>query len=120
VDRIGDEFPLEAVAPRYPGEVASRYRYLDGAGEIGVISSVTNPFCGGCTRLRLSADGRLYTCLFAATGTDLRSLLRQGADDQAIRAFITGTWAGRSDRYSEQRTSETRVRRRVEMSYIGG
>ncbi len=123
VERIGAELPLEPVAPNYPGEVARRFRYLDGEGEIGVITSVTQPFCGDCTRARLSAEGKLYTCLFATEGTDLRALLRGGATNEEIQATIEGVWRGRADRYSEVRTEETAAGRggaRIEMSYIGG
>jgi cyclic pyranopterin phosphate synthase len=119
VARIGAEFPLEPVAPAYRGEVAERYRYLDGAGEIGVIASVTQPFCGDCTRARLSADGRLYTCLFAVRGHDLRAILRSDAPDR-VEEVIRAVWTRRADRYSEIRTEETSSLRRVEMSYIGG
>jgi cyclic pyranopterin phosphate synthase len=121
---IGGQWPLEPVGPAYPGEVAARYRYRDGAGEIGVIASVTQPFCRGCTRARLSADGQLYTCLFAATGHDLRGPLRAGSSDQALREQISAIWTGRTDRYSEQRTRQTsrtqQVKPKVEMSRIGG
>ncbi len=120
VRRIDDVFPLEPIEPAYAGEVARRWRYRDGAGEIGVIASVTQPFCGGCTRARISAEGKLYTCLFAARGTDLRELLRAGADDGALRDAITGVWARRDDRYSELRTDATAALPKVEMSYIGG
>ena len=123
ISLIGRHWPLEPVAPTYPGEVARRYRYRDGAGEIGVIASVTQPFCHGCTRARLSADGKLYTCLFAGAGHDLRGPLRAGASDQALREQIAVIWARRTDRYSEQRTRRTRqqpVRPKVEMSRIGG
>jgi cyclic pyranopterin phosphate synthase len=112
--------PLEPLQPNYPGEVASRYRYGDGAGEIGVIASVTQPFCADCTRARLSADGGLYTCLFATTGRDLRGLLRAGASDDDIRGTIAATWVERTDRYSEQRSSETAGLHKIEMSFIGG
>ncbi|MBM4420750.1 MAG: GTP 3',8-cyclase MoaA [Chloroflexi bacterium] len=118
--RIGKEWPIEPVDADYPGEVAERWRYKDGAGEIGVISSVTQPFCSACTRARLSAEGSLYTCLFASAGTDLRALVRSGASEEALRAAIEGVWSARTDRYSELRTSETKDRQRVEMSYIGG
>jgi cyclic pyranopterin phosphate synthase len=117
---VGAEFPLEPIPPAYPGEVATRYRYLDGAGEIGVIASVSRPFCGDCTRARLSADGQLYTCLFATTGHDLRALVRGGADDGQIAIALDNIWAARDDRYSEIRTAETARLPKVEMSYIGG
>jgi cyclic pyranopterin phosphate synthase len=120
VRTIGAEFPLEPVEPAYRGEVAERYRYLDGAGEIGVIASVTQPFCGDCTRARISADGKLYTCLFAVRGHDLRAILRSGADDDEIEERIRAVWQRRTDRYSELRTEETSALRKVEMSYIGG
>jgi cyclic pyranopterin phosphate synthase len=113
-------WPLEPVEPNYQGEVARRYRYRDGAGEIGVIASVTQPFCRVCTRARLSADGQLYTCLFASRGHDLRSLLREGASDDKIAEGLTTIWARRADRYSESRTAETRPLPKVEMSRIGG
>ncbi len=121
---IGGRWPLEPVAPAYHGEVARRYRYRDGAGEVGVIASVTQPFCRGCTRARLSAEGKLYTCLFAGTGHDLRGPLRGGASDQALRGQVAAIWTRRTDRYSELRTLQTvgkdKVTRRVEMSHIGG
>jgi cyclic pyranopterin phosphate synthase len=117
---IEREFPLEAVEPAYRGEVAGRYRYRDGAGEIGVISSVTQPFCADCTRARLSADGSLYTCLFATEGHDLRKLLREGASDDDIRVAVLGVWAARDDRYSELRSADTAGLKRIEMSFIGG
>jgi GTP 3',8-cyclase len=123
VERIGAEMPLDPVDPAYPGEVARRWRYRDGGGEIGVITSVTRPFCGGCTRARLSAEGKLYTCLFATEGTDLRALLRGGASDDDLAAAIAGVWRAREDRYSELRTGETAKApgvRKIEMSYIGG
>ena len=120
VRTIGAEFPLEPVESAYRGEVAERYRYLDGAGEIGVIASVTQPFCGDCTRARISADGKLYTCLFAVRGHDLRAVLRSGAGDAEIEQAIGEVWTRRTDRYSELRTEETGALRKVEMSYIGG
>ncbi len=120
VDFIGARWPLEPIAPTYPGEVASRFRYLDGGGEIGVIGSVTQPFCGSCTRLRLSAEGQLYTCLFSGSGTDLKGPLRSGASDKDLRSLIDGTWTRRTDRYSEIRSEATPGWQRVEMSYIGG
>ncbi len=117
---VSAEFPLEPMPPTKPGEVAERYRYLDGAGEVGVIASVSRPFCGTCDRARLSADGQLYTCLFATRGHDLRSVLRGGASDAAISATLRGIWEGRDDRYSELRSLETVDLPKVEMSYIGG
>jgi len=117
---ISGEFPLEPVEQAYRGEVANRYRYRDGAGEIGVIASVTQPFCGDCTRARLSADGKLYTCLFAVRGHDLRALVRGGSSDEELSATIAGIWGARDDRYSELRTAETADLAKVEMSYIGG
>jgi GTP 3',8-cyclase len=117
---LQEHWSLDPVDPNYPGEVASRYRYADGAGEIGLISSVTQPFCGGCTRARISADGQLYTCLFAALGHDLRTPLREGADDAQLAAAVRGIWAGRSDRYSETRAAGGADEPKVEMSYIGG
>jgi cyclic pyranopterin phosphate synthase len=120
VARIDGEFPLEPVPPAYPGEVANRWRYRDGAGEIGVIASVTKPFCGACTRARLSAEGRLYTCLFAVRGHDLRSLARGGASDDEIDEAIARVWSVRTDRYSELRSEATPDLPKVEMSYIGG
>jgi cyclic pyranopterin phosphate synthase len=120
VRTIGAEFPLEPVDAAYRGEVAQRYRYRDGGGEIGVIASVTQPFCGDCTRARLSADGKLYTCLFALRGHDLRSVLRSGATDDDLDEAIRAVWARRTDRYSERRTEKTSALRKVEMSYIGG
>ena len=120
VERIGAVFPLQPVDAAYRGEVAQRFRYRDGAGEVGVIASVTQPFCGDCTRARISAEGKLYTCLFAVRGTDLRALLRGGASDDALRDAIAGVWARRSDRYSELRTEQTSSLPRIEMSYIGG
>jgi cyclic pyranopterin phosphate synthase len=120
VRRISEAYPLEPVDPNYTGEVAERWRYQDGAGEIGVISSVTQAFCRDCNRMRLSTEGSLYTCLFAQQGHDLKSLLRGGADDDAIRDSIAAVWRARDDRYSEVRTAETAKVRKVEMSYIGG
>jgi cyclic pyranopterin phosphate synthase len=120
VRRISARWPLEAIDPNYSGEVAERWRYLDGAGEIGVISSVTQAFCSTCTRMRLSTEGSLYTCLFAQSGHDLKSLLRAGASDDELRNEIAAVWQGRADRYSEIRTAETAKNKKVEMSYIGG
>lgn len=121
VARIDAEIPLVPTESNYRGEVASRYRYKDGSGEIGVIASVTKPFCGDCTRLRLSAEGQIYTCLFASVGTDLRGPMRDGATDIELEAIIVGTWGGRVDRYSEERASITKPReKKVEMYHIGG
>jgi cyclic pyranopterin phosphate synthase len=122
VGAVDAMFPLEVVEPAYRGEVARRWRYRDGSGEIGVISSVTQPFCGDCTRARISADGRLYTCLFASTGHDLRALIRTSPDDEELRDAIAAVWTRRIDRYSELRTAQTAqaAEPRVEMSYIGG
>jgi cyclic pyranopterin phosphate synthase len=120
VAKIGARWPLEPVASEYRGEVAQRYRYVDGAGEIGVISSVSEPFCGDCTRARLSADGQLFTCLFASSGHDLRGVLRSGATDADLTDALRAIWAGRDDRYSELRALQTVEGPRVEMSFIGG
>lgn len=120
VGRIGAVFPVEPVGANYPGEVAERWRYSDGKGEIGLISSVTQAFCRDCTRLRLSTDGKLYTCLFATQGRDIRALLRRGSDDPEIANFVASVWRGRGDRYSEVRAAETPRPGKVEMSYIGG
>lgn len=121
VSRIDAVLPLEPVPPNYPGEVARRYRFRDGSGEIGVIASVTQPFCGGCTRLRLSPEGSLFTCLFAAAGTDLRAPLRAGASDGELEQIVRGVWHRRTDRYSEIRSSLTEPRQqKVEMYHIGG
>jgi cyclic pyranopterin phosphate synthase len=120
VRRISERWPLEPVEANYEGEVAERWRYRDGAGEIGVISSVTQAFCSSCTRMRLSTEGSLYTCLFAQSGHDLKGLLRAGASDDELRNEIAAVWQGRRDNYSEVRTAETAKARKVEMSYIGG
>src|SRR5688500_4661544 len=120
VEMIAREWAIEPVAANYFGEVASRYRYSDGAGEFGVITSVTKPFCGSCTRIRLSATGEVYTCLFAGKGHDLRSLLRGGATDQELRAALSKIWLDRDDRYSEIRSEATAGLHKVEMSQIGG
>jgi cyclic pyranopterin phosphate synthase len=117
---VGAEFPVEPMPPTHPGEVAQRYRYTDGAGEIGVIASVSRPFCGDCSRARLSADGQLYTCLFATSGHDLRAHLRGGADDAAVADALRRVWNARTDRYSELRSADTLALPKVEMSYIGG
>jgi cyclic pyranopterin phosphate synthase len=121
VSRIGAIWPVEPVDAARPGEVAKRYRYLDGGGEFGVISSVTQPFCRTCGRARLSPEGQLYTCLFGRRGTDLRAPLRQGASDDEVRALLERTWRRRADRYSEVRTANAEPPAdRVEMSHIGG
>jgi cyclic pyranopterin phosphate synthase len=120
VRTIDAELPLEPVDRAYRGEVAARWRYRDGSGEIGLITSVTQPFCGDCTRARISAEGKLYTCLFALKGHDLRALLRAGPTDEELRAFVGGVWSVRKDRYSELRSEQTRELPKVEMSYIGG
>ena len=120
VERIDAELPLEPLDPNYRGEVARRYRYRDGGGEIGVITSITQPFCGDCTRARLSPEGELYTCLFGATGFDLRALLRGGAGDDELGDAIARVWRIREDRYSDLRTDATDELERVEMSHIGG
>jgi cyclic pyranopterin phosphate synthase len=121
VERINARWPLEAVAPQYPGEVATRYRFRDGIGEVGMISSISNPFCGGCSRARLSSEGLLYTCLFATKGADLRTPLRDGADDDALRDLLRNIWLGRADRYSEERAARRDQHpHKIEMHYIGG
>jgi GTP 3',8-cyclase len=120
LDRVRAESPLEALPPNYPGEVARRFRRLQGGGEIGIISSVTKPFCQGCTRARLSADGRLYLCLFASAGLDLRQPLRAGATDAELSAIIASAWRARSDRYSEIRSTQTTHSPKTEMSLLGG
>jgi cyclic pyranopterin phosphate synthase len=121
VRRIDRVYPLEPIDPNYPGEVASRWRYRDGAGEIGVIASVTRPFCHDCTRARLSSIGELYTCLFGSTGTDLRAVLRGGGGEDELDALVRRVWTNRADRYSELRARATTLpRAKVEMSYIGG
>jgi cyclic pyranopterin phosphate synthase len=127
IDRIAAELPVEAVDPNYPGEVASRWRYADGGGEIGVITSVSAPFCGDCTRARLTTEGAMVTCLFADGGIDLRAPLRSGASNDVLRELIASTWASRKDRYSEERADLLQIdgvgdrrRDRVEMYQIGG
>jgi cyclic pyranopterin phosphate synthase len=117
---IDTEFPLMPIDPNYAGEVAERWTYRDGSGEIGVIASVTQAFCSGCTRVRLSTDGQFYTCLFATSGHDLRRLLREGHSDEQIAAAIAGIWQNRNDRYSELRGAGVPVVKKIEMSYIGG
>jgi cyclic pyranopterin phosphate synthase len=120
LDALQRHWPLERLAANYPGEVANRYRYCDGAGEVGVIASVTQPFCGNCTRARVSAEGKLHTCLFANHGHDLRAMLRDGSGDERIAERVRVIWATRADRYSEARTAETGPIPKIEMSYIGG
>src|SRR5579864_1438073 len=120
VERIGAVWPLDPVDPESPDSTSLRWRYRDGKGEIGVIASVTKPFCGGCSRARLSAEGRLFTCLFALRGHDLRAPLRSGATDEELAERLRGVWTRRTDRYSELRTAGTADLPKVEMSYIGG
>src|SRR5512139_555365 len=120
IKRISAEMPLEPLDPNYPGEVAERWRYKDGGGEVGVIASVTQAFCRTCNRARLSAEGKLYTCLFAVQGHDFRSLLRNGASDEEISQAIGRVWSIRTDRYSELRSDNTVKLPKVEMSHIGG
>jgi cyclic pyranopterin phosphate synthase len=120
VARIHDYYPLASQDPNYTGEVAERWRYLDGGGEIGVISSVTQAFCHTCTRIRMSTEGKLFTCLFATDGYDIRALLRDNRSDDDLLRAIRAVWRHRDDRYSEIRTAETARQRKVEMSYIGG
>ncbi|MGH2831170.1 MAG: GTP 3',8-cyclase MoaA [Solirubrobacteraceae bacterium] len=117
---IDAEWPLEPLPANYRGEVATRYRYRDGAGQIGLLASVTKPFCGSCTRARLSADGKLYTCLFAARGHDLRNALRSGASERQLAEQIRSVWSARADRYSETRAAQSAPAEKIEMSYIGG
>jgi GTP 3',8-cyclase len=120
IRRIGESMPLESVDASYVGEVAERWRFKDGGGEIGVISSVTQAFCNTCTRARLSTDGKIFTCLFAEHGVDFRAMMRSGASDDDVAALLAGLWETRADRYSEIRTADTAKARKVEMSYIGG
>jgi GTP 3',8-cyclase len=121
IESLHAVYPVEPIAPNYQGEVARRYRYLDGGGEVGLIASVTQPFCGNCTRVRLSPDGSIFTCLFAGTGTDLKEPIRSGATDGELGSLIDAVWTKRADRYSEIRSSQTvSIGQRVEMSYIGG
>ncbi len=121
--RIGERWPLQPMQPQYRGEVAERYAFADGQGELGFISAVSQPFCGDCSRARLSSDGVMYTCLFATQGTSLRAVLRGGVSDDALLDSIRDIWLGRADRYSEQR-AELRAaqddRQKIEMYYIGG
>jgi cyclic pyranopterin phosphate synthase len=120
VEMVGAVWPAEPVDPDYRGEVADRYRYLDGSGEFGIISSVTRPFCRDCTRARLSADGKLYTCLFAVAGRDVRAVLRDGSSDEQLVAFLAETWRARDDRYSELRAQSTSDLPKIEMFAMGG
>jgi len=120
IKTIDAEMPVEPLDPNYRGEVAERWRYKDGGGEIGVIASVTQAFCSSCTRARLSAEGKLYTCLFAVKGQDFRDLMRAGATDDEISQVITRVWGRRTDRYSEIRSENTLALPKVEMSHIGG
>jgi cyclic pyranopterin phosphate synthase len=120
VARLDEAFGVEPAEPAYRGEVAQRWRYRDGRGEVGVIASVSQPFCRDCTRARLSAEGKIFTCLFAVRGTDLRALVRSGASDAELAEAVRGIWAVRTDRYSDLRSSATEGLEKVEMSYIGG
>ena len=120
LETISAAFPVEPVEPSYRGEVARRWRFSDGSGEFGIIASVSQPFCGDCTRIRLSAEGSIYTCLFATAGTDLRAPLRSGASDGEISDLLASVWRARTDRYSELRSAATIASPKIEMSYIGG
>ena len=120
IEMIGNRWPLRALDENYFGEVAQRYAYLDGKGEIGFVTSISQPFCGSCTRARLSSDGVLYTCLFAASGLDLRTPMRAGASDEELRSLIASCWRQRSDRYSEQRGQQDQIKVKVEMYRVGG
>ncbi len=121
LERLDNAFGVEPIAPNYDGEVATRFRYRDGAGEVGVIASVTRPFCGDCTRARITSDGKLVTCLFSNEGVDLKGPLRAGASDEELRATLRGVWSRRADRYSEMRTEETAAgRAKIEMFQVGG
>ncbi len=120
LDTISAKHPIRPVAANYPGEVATRWQYVDGQGEIGLVTSISKPFCAGCTRARLSAEGVLYTCLFATSGVDFRAPLRSGASDDDLRQMIADLWQARTDRYSELRSGVTVNLPKVEMSYIGG
>jgi cyclic pyranopterin phosphate synthase len=120
IERINAVTPIEPLDANYPGEVAERWRYLDGTGEIGFISSVTQPFCSGCTRARLSAEGKFVTCLFGSDGFDLKGPIRAGANDDELLSLITGVWSARTDRYSELRATEGASARKIEMYQIGG
>jgi cyclic pyranopterin phosphate synthase len=123
IEKIHEKFPLKAVAPNYTGEVASRYQFADGTGEVGFISSISQPFCSDCTRARLSPEGKFYTCLFASDGIDLRTPLRSGTNDGQLLDLISRTWRKREDRYSELRDSrlvKTETYKKIEMYQIGG
>ncbi|MFA5520956.1 MAG: GTP 3',8-cyclase MoaA [Castellaniella sp.] len=120
LEMLSQEFELEARAPAYRGQVAKSWRYVDGQGEIGLITSVSQPFCGDCTRIRLSPEGKLFLCLFASRGHDVRGLLRSGATDADLHARLASIWGARDDRYSEQRGRPGSQRKKIEMSYIGG
>lgn len=120
LDRINEQWPIEPIAPNYTGEVANRWRYADGQGEFGIIASVTMPFCGNCTRARLSADGQMYTCLFGTRAHDFRAMLRDKSTDEEISALVGRVWGNRADRYSELRSANTINLKKVEMSRIGG
>ncbi|WP_221566523.1 GTP 3',8-cyclase MoaA [Alkalihalobacillus sp. TS-13] len=120
IERINKEMPLDAIKPNYKGEVATRYRYKGSDDEIGIISSVTDAFCSSCNRARLSAEGKLFTCLFSSKGHDLRGPMRNGATDDEMKEIIKGIWTNRKDRYSEERTAHTKRKSKVEMSHIGG
>lgn len=120
LETIGAQFPLEPVGATYRGEVANRWQYVDKAGEVGVITSVSQPFCGDCTRARLSPDGKLFLCLFASQGYDLRALVRGQATDEQVASRMASIWTGRDDHYSEQRGLATQHDKKIEMSYIGG
>jgi cyclic pyranopterin phosphate synthase len=123
LEQIASHYPIRQIDPNYSGEVAKRWAYADGGGEIGVIASITQAFCQSCTRARLSTDGKLYTCLFATDGLDLRAPLREGASDPALTTLIADRWHQRNDRYSQLRqaaTTMTSSQKKIEMSYIGG
>jgi cyclic pyranopterin phosphate synthase len=120
LDTIAKEFPFQPIDPNYKGEVAARYRYTDIPAEFGLINSITKPFCSDCNRARLSANGNLYTCLFATSGHDLKTIVRSGIGQSDLTKHISGIWRARKDRYSEERSSQTSIQKKIEMSYIGG
>jgi len=120
LDTIAKEFPFQPIDPNYKGEVAARYRYTDIPAEFGLINSITKPFCSDCNRARLSANGNLYTCLFATFGHDLKTIVRSGIGQSDLTKHISGIWRARKDRYSEERSSQTSIQKKIEMSYIGG